>query len=407
LFYGSIRYFWVTRNAQNMSLRGEIRFYKVAINRKDMQILNIQTALPNRGFTTEELMRLFPCSLSEGTRENILNLGVSKRYLLTSRGVSLDHEALMDEKGLVDLCSAACSKALKKSNLEGEDVDYLVVTYDANPILSPGLSQLLIPNLSMDKYVKHVNVQGIASTAFPKALELAKDHLASHSQDHVLVCVSGMSSCWFQNQVLGLKGVMDIKQIIALKNEYQKTQELRKWVATIQFFLFGDGAAAVMVANEGEGFCFDGAVEVTNVSNTDYLAGISRLAILDEPFRFGFYSHLDKEIPHLGVKYTRLALERLLGKNSAEIMKSVKKWAVHTGSGKILNALAEHNGVEPEKLKESHEVLANCGNLAGASLPFILEKIASNNRLSEGDRVLMVGYGWGFSASASLLEYRE
>jgi predicted naringenin-chalcone synthase len=372
-----------------------------------MQILNIQTALPSRGFTTEELMRTFPCSLSEGTRQNILNLGVSKRYLLDSRGAVLDHEALMDEKGLVDLCSEACSKALKKSNLESEDVDYLVVAYDANPILSPGLSQLLVPNLSLDNYVKHVNVQGIASTAFPKALELAKDHLVSHSKDHVLVCVSGVSSCWFQNQVLGLKDVMDIKQITTLKNERQRTQELRKWVAAMQFFLFGDGAAAVVVANEREGFCFDGAVEVTNVSKTDYLAGISRLAILDEPFRFGFYSHLSREIPNLGVKYTGLALETLLGKDSDEIMKSVKKWAVHTGSGKILSALAKHNRVEPEKLKESHDVLANCGNLAGASLPFILERITSKNRLSNGDKVLMVGYGWGFSASASLLEYRE
>jgi 3-oxoacyl-[acyl-carrier-protein] synthase III len=56
---------------------------------------------------------------------------------------------------------------------------------------------------------------------------------------------------------------------------------------------------------------------------------------------------------------------------------------------------------------ESYEVLREYGNLAGASLPFILEKIVSGGELSRGDIVLMVGYGWGFSASACLLEYKK
>jgi predicted naringenin-chalcone synthase len=200
---------------------------------------------------------------------------------------------------------------------------------------------------------------------------------------------------------------MDIKQINALKEEARKRSELRKWVSTIQYFLFGDGVAAAVLARDGKGFCFDKAVEVTNVSKKDYLAGFSRLTTLNEPFKFGFFSHLDKEIPSLGVKYTGLALEKLLDEDADHIMKTVKKWAVHTGSGKILNELAEHNGIESGKLSESHEILANYGNLAGASLPFILERISSDTKLNDGDLVLMVGYGWGFSASACLLEYRK
>jgi len=83
-----------------------------------------------------------------------------------------------------------------------------------------------------------------------------------------------------------------------------------------------------------------------------------------------------------------------------------KKWAVHTGSQKILEALAENHGINPEKLRESHEILREHGNLAGASLPFILKRISSTNQLSKDDVILMLGYGWGFSAAASLLEVR-
>jgi predicted naringenin-chalcone synthase len=136
----------------------------------------------------------------------------------------------------------------------------------------------------------------------------------------------------------------------------------------------------------------------------DYLAGYARLAVLEEPFRFGFYSYLDKEIPNLGAKYTGLALGRLLGNKMGSTIKASRKWAIHTGSQKILDALARHHGVDAEKLKESRDVLWEHGNLSGASLPFILERIVADVKLSKGDILLMLGYGWGFSAAASLLE---
>jgi 3-oxoacyl-[acyl-carrier-protein] synthase III len=34
-----------------------------------------------------------------------------------------------------------------------------------------------------------------------------------------------------------------------------------------------------------------------------------------------------------------------------------------------------------------------------------LEKMFSENKISKGDIILVLGYGWGFSASACLLEF--
>ncbi len=366
-----------------------------------MQIQQLATALPENEFSTERLMGIFPCSLPEGVKQNVLNLGVSKRYLIGHP----EAEGLLSEKSLTDLCREACGTALKKAGLATAKVGCLISAYDVNPFLSPGLSQLLVPTLGLSPYTKLVNVQGIASIAFPKALELTRNHLAANLDDTALVCISGVSSYWFQNQVRGLKDVMEIGKINAIADRARREYELRKWVATMQFFLFGDGVAAAVATNGDNGLTFGEVAEVTNVGEKDYMAGYSRLSALNEPFKFGFYSHLDKEIPNLGAKYTALALERLLGKNAEKTMKATKKWAVHTGSEKILNALAERNEIDREKLKESHEVLRDCGNLAGASLPFILDRIVSGNRLSDGDVVLMLGYGWGFSASASKLQY--
>ena len=309
----------------------------------------------------------------------------------------------MDEKPLIKLCKEACKNAIQEAGTSAKNIGCLIAAYDANPLLSPGLSQVLIPKLGLDPYVRHVNAQGIASTAFGETLALAKDYLAAHPQDSVLICISGVSSYWFQNQVQGMSEVMEISKINEIADRARRQFELRKWVATMEYFLFGDGVAAAVVAENGRGIRIDNIVEVTNIEEADCLAGYSRLSRLDQPFKFGFHSYLDKEIPKLGVKYTELALERLFGKNVAK-MKGVKKWAVHTGSQKILDGLAEHNGISHEKIAESHQILKDYGNLSGASLPFILQKILSTTNFSKGDNIVLLGYGWGFSASACLME---
>jgi predicted naringenin-chalcone synthase len=200
---------------------------------------------------------------------------------------------------------------------------------------------------------------------------------------------------------------MEISQIGLIKDKDKRRMELRKWIAVMEFFLFGDGVATVVVAKDGDGLSVNKIVEVTNLKNKDYLAGYARLTAYNEPFKFGLYSHLDKKIPKLGVKYSSVAVKKLLGKNAENTMKAAKKWAIHTGSEKILNIIAEHNRIRCEKLEESYKVLREYGNLAGASLPFILEKIVSENKFSKGDIILMLGYGWGFSASAALLEFEK
>jgi len=372
-----------------------------------MQLLQSSKAVPKNEYSTEELIEAFPCKLPDGVKRNVLNLGVSKRHLVTSVSSSSNKETIISAKELVDICLEACQDTLEKADLSVKDVGYFIAAYDANPFLCPGLSHLLIRKLGFNPYIKHVNLQGMACVAFTKAFELAEDHLATHPHDHVLLCTSGVNSYWLINQLRGLKDVMGIREIRLIKDESKQKTELRKWIATMEYFLFGDGVASCVMAREGDGLSVNKVVSVTNFRKNDIMAGYARIAALNEPFKFGFYSHLDRKLPKLGVEYTSLAIKKLLGKNAENIMKNAKKWAIHTGSKKILNLMAEHHRIQPEKLKESYAVLNEYGNLSGASLPFILEKIVSENNFSTGDIILMLGYGWGFSASASLLEFQK
>ena len=372
-----------------------------------MQILQLSTVAPKSRYSTNALIEAFPGQMPEGVKQNILNLGVSKRHLINAVNSSSKPKDFLNKNTLVNLCVEACERSVERANLLISNVGYFIATYDASPFLCPGLSSLLVRKLGFKPYIKHVNIQGMACAAFPTALELAEDHLTAHPEDYVLLCISGVNSYWFCNQVQGMEDVMEIEKIGLLKDESKRQMELRKWIATMEFFLFGDGVASVVVANEGEGLSVGKIVNVTNLKISDYLAGYARLVALNEPFKFGFHSYLDKDLPKLGVQYTSVAVEKLFGKKAGNRIDAIKKWAIHTGSKKILDKMTEHYHIPYEKLEESYKVLTEYGNLAGASLPFILEKIISENKFSKNDLISMLDFGWGFSASACLLEFRK
>lgn len=73
------------------------------------------------------------------------------------------------------------------------------------------------------------------------------------------------------------------------------------------------------------GLSVNKVIDVTNLRENDYLVAYARIAALNEPFKFGFHSHLDKELPKLGVEYTSLSIKKLLGKNAETIVKAAKK----------------------------------------------------------------------------------
>ncbi|UCE43444.1 MAG: hypothetical protein JSV57_03500, partial [Candidatus Bathyarchaeota archaeon] len=264
----------------------------------------MSAVVPEIRYSTNELMEAFPCRIPQGVRQNILNLGVSKRHLIDVVHSSSQPEEILDGDALVNLCIEACEQSVESANLSLDDIGYFIATYDASPFLCPGLSSLLARKLGFKPYIKHVNIQGMACAAFPTALELARDHLNTRTEDHVLLCVSGANSYWFSNQVQGMEDVMEIKKIGLLKNKGRREMELRKWIATMEFFLFGDGVASIIVASEGDGPSVNKMLNITNLRTEDYLAGYARLVASNEPFKFGFHSHLGRDLPTLGVEYT-------------------------------------------------------------------------------------------------------
>jgi len=221
----------------------------------------------------------------------------------------------------------------------------------------------------------------------------------------VMICLSGVNSPWFFNQVRGLRNVKGMEAIKSIKDDDLRAREIRTWVAIIEFFLFGDGAACIIASNEDKGPEISRITTITNLRKTDYLAGYAKLVSSLEPFMFEFESGLSKDIPDLGLEYTSAVLKKLFAQEKSLSADKAKKWIMHTGSKRILDSIAKSYGIAYEKIKESYEVLEKYGNLAGASLPFILDMTLHKGELKKGDYAVMLSYGWGFSANASLITF--
>jgi len=371
-----------------------------------MHLTQLSVAVPKYRYSTQEMIELFPEKLSHDLRQNILNLGVSERYLaypLDSLFKSkLPHD---DEDPVADVCIAACKQALKDSSVSPKEVDYLIAAYDSSSFLCPGLSNYLPNELDLKPDVKHVSVQGMACSAFVRAIQLAEDHLARYPDDNVMICLSGVNSPWFSNQVRGLRGVKGMEEIKAMKNDELKARELRKWVAVIEFFLFGDGAACIIASGKEKGPEITCIATITNLRKTDFTAGYGKLVPSNEAFMFEFESELSKDIPNLGLEYISTVLKKLFSQGKSLSADKAKKWIMHTGSKRILDSIAKSYGIAYEKIRESYEVLECYGNLAGASLPFILDMMLRKGGLKRGDCAVMLSYGWGFSANASLVKF--
>ena len=180
----------------------------------------------------------------------------------------------------------------------------------------------------------------------------------------------------------------------------------------IQFFLFGDGAASILLSGESSSFLSDRQCGGLSLQYTKHLTNVNNGDELLAHFGTGgslIPQSSDEEVPFLmspklpirGVQYTNYLLSELCEHE----LKKIKKWVVHTGSKKILNLIQRKLEVSEHEMQASYDVLRECGNVTPCSLPFRIKKIMNvDGDLKSGDRVGVLGFGNGFSASFAMME---
>ena len=78
--------------------------------------------------------------------------------------------------------------------------------------------------------------------------------------------------------------------------------------------------------------------------------------------------------------------------------------APHQANIRIIEAACKRLGIPIER---TAIVLQETGNTSSASIPLALFDAADNNRINNGDNVLLVGFGAGMTAASAIIKWHK
>lgn len=299
--------------------------------------------------------------------------GVDEDWIRSRTGI-LERRFAAPDEATSDLATRAAGSALVQAGVEPNRLDYLILATSTPDSPQPPTSHLVQHRLRASRAAcLDVNA---ACTGFVWGLVLASSLCAQNPGRHALVVAAEVCSR-------------------AVDFSDRRTA-----------VLMGDGAGAAVVGPVDSPYGV-GAAELASRGESAHLirveAGGSRLPSTADSIAAGAHllkmdgrgvvEFLLRELPPFVAGFLRRA-----GVEAGQLDHLVS----HQPNGVLLARLVERMGLGHVRL---HRTLERCGNTAAACGALALDQARSSGALTDGDLVLIVGFGSGMSMGAVLLRW--
>jgi predicted naringenin-chalcone synthase len=268
------------------------------------------------------------------------------------------------------LTQQAAEDCLQKAGVALEEVTHFI-TVSCTGLSAPGLELLVMERMGMPRHVHRTAVNFMGCYAAVHALKLADAFARTDPKARVLVVCTELCTLHFQP-------------------EYSED-------AATACALFGDGAAAVLVAGSdwtGRGLAIDGFYsEVVWAGKNEMAWNLSS---------HGFVMKLSGYIPDLLSQDIAPLLSRAL-EHTGIRREQVRHWCVHPGGKRILQVVGKSLGLSPEDLGCSYKVLNEVGNLSSATILFVLQEQWESLMADDEGKTFGVAFGPGLSMESFFL----
>ena len=160
---------------------------------------------------------------------------------------------------------------------------------------------------------------------------------------------------------------MSVKNPKEINSEqYDREQQLTKWVSTMFSFLFGDGVAAFVMTktnSDNYGVKIGKITHAVNFDNSDYRKACVRLVGNSSSHMYEHELTAGSDILQRSLDYSKKVLFKSLNKQNEqydnniaeEFMSTQKKVMIHTGSLKILDGFKNLYKLNDNQIKESFD----------------------------------------------------
>jgi len=264
-------------------------------------------------------------------------------------------------------------KALDRAGLRPQDLGAIFFV-SVTGISSPSIDALLVNRLGLSPNIRRIPIFGLGCVAGAAGISRAADYVKAYPRQYALLLSVELCSLTIQ------------KQDISVAN-------------LISSGLFGDGAAAVIVAGDDTPASGPEIIDTRSVFYPD-TEGVMGWDISETGFRIV----LSPEVPSVIAEHVREDAENLLAPHGLRLS-DVDSWILHTGGPKILRSTQEALGLGEDGLAASWDCLRKMGNLSSASVLIVLEEILQNRRPAPGSWSILAAMGPGFCSEMVLLKW--
>jgi alkylresorcinol/alkylpyrone synthase len=272
-----------------------------------------------------------------------------------------------------ELGQCAISRAVIAAGIDVRDIGAFFFT-SVTGISSPSIDALLINRMGLSPNIRRVPMFGLGCVAGAAGIARAADYVRAYPDQVALILAVELCSLTLQRDDMSMANL-------------------------ISSGLFGDGAAAVLVAGSECGLSGPTILDTRSVfyPDTEDMMGWN---VSEKGFRIV----LSPEVPNLIQRQLGADVDSFLA-DLGHFRADVGSWVLHTGGPKVLQSTASALGLENGELAASWDCLRRTGNLSSASVLVVLEEVMKNRRPAPGTLGILAAMGPGFCSELVALEW--
>lgn len=324
--------------------------------------------LPSEELTNDQLSKAFP----EWSVEKIMSkVGIASRRI-----------AGKDEFAS-DLAYKAAQKLFEENNVSPEKIDYLILCTQSPDYFLPTTACLVHKLLGLSSHAGAIDVnQGCSG--FVYGMGLAKGVIAAGDATNVLLITAETYSKFLHPLDKGNRSIFGDAAAAALISAEANGAA----IGSVSLGTDGGGAANLIVKN--------GAMRSVR-SNDDELH-------TDEdgnPFNDNYLFMNGSEVFNFTLESVPALIKQVLEKNKLS-QDDIDLFIFHQANKFMLDYLRKKIKIPSEKFFIWME---SCGNTVSSTIPIALHNAQKENRIKKGDKVLLAGFGVGYSWGGTILHF--
>jgi predicted naringenin-chalcone synthase len=249
-----------------------------------------------------------------------------------------------------------------EKKISKEEITHLM-TVSCTGMSAPGLDLQVIELMGLRENIFRTSINFMGCYAAIHALKLADAFTKQDKKAKVLIACTELCTLHFQ-----------------------KDNNVNNIMSSL---LFGDGAAAVLVANDDD--------QLEGLRIKDFYSEVSFKGKKDMSWELsssGFLMTLSGYVADLIEEdFDKLVLHAL--QHAGVDKNDISHWCIHPGGKKILTSIQKSINVSEEALQHSYKVLRDYGNMSSPTILFVLKEIMEELQSKEKSKANIFGAAFG------------